>query len=128
MSVRPAQDHGFTLVEIMIVVAVIGLLAAIALPSWHRARENSQLHSIGNSLRMLEAAKAQYALENKRATSAALDLNTLTPYLKNQQLPIPVVHETYSVGGGGTVADLIQADFQGTLVGKSSPVTTTSFD
>ena len=128
MRVRPRGDRGFTFVEIMIVVALIGLLAAIAVPSWHRARQNSQLNSIANNLRMLESAKAQYALENRLATGQTINLSDLAQYLKNQQLPRPVAEETYSLGGGGTVADLVQADFAGTLAGKTSPVTITSFN
>jgi len=128
MRVSPVNDRGFTFVEIMIVVTLIGLLAAIAVPSWHRARQNSQLHSIANNLRMLESAKAQYALENRLATSQTVNLSDLARYLKNQQLPRPVVEETYSICGAGTVTDLVQADFAGTLAGKTSPLTITSFN
>lgn len=128
MRVRPVGDRGFTFVEIMIVVALIGLLAAIAVPSWHRARQNSQLHSIANNLRLLESAKAQYTLEKRLATSQAINLSDLAQYLRTQQLPKPVAEETYSIGGGGTVADLVQAGFAGTLAGKTSPLTITSFN
>ncbi len=128
MCARSNRDRGFTFVEIMIVVTLIGLLAAIAVPSWHRARENTQLHSIGNNLRLLESAKAQYALDYRLATSQAITLADLAPYLKGQQLPRPVAEEIYSVGGSGTVGDLIQADFSGTLAGKNSPLTVTSFN
>ena len=128
MRARPSGDCGFTFVEIMIVVALIGLLAAIAVPSWHRALQNSQLHSIANNLRMLESAKAQYALEHRLATSQTIALSDLAPYLRAGQLPKPVAEETYSIGGGSTVADLVQADFSGTLAGKTAPLTITSFD
>ena len=57
------MKKGFTLVEIMIVVAIIGLLAAIAIPSFMRARTTSQKNSCINNLRQIEAAKDQYALE-----------------------------------------------------------------
>jgi prepilin-type N-terminal cleavage/methylation domain-containing protein len=58
------KKSGFTLVEIMIVVAIIGLLAAIGIPSFTKARENSQEKSCLNNLRILDAAKEQDALQN----------------------------------------------------------------
>lgn len=58
------MKKGFTLVEIMIVVAIIGLLAAIAIPSFMKARTTSQKNACINNLRQIEAAKDQYAIEN----------------------------------------------------------------
>ena len=60
---------GFTLVEIMIVVAIIALLAAIAVPGFLRARKRSQASRILNDLRMIDAAVDQYAIETNRSTS-----------------------------------------------------------
>jgi prepilin-type N-terminal cleavage/methylation domain-containing protein len=128
MHLRRVRDAGFTIVELMIVVAVIGLLASIAMPSYSRARQNAQINSIGNNLRLLEAAKAQCALDNRLSTGQTIAMNDLTPYLRSNQLPKPVVGETYSIAGAGTVADFIQAVFAGTIGGKTSPVTITSFD
>ena len=59
---------GFTLVEIMIVVAIIALLAAIAVPGFLRARKRSQASRIINDLRLIDAAVDQYAIENNKAT------------------------------------------------------------
>ena len=63
---------GFTLVEIMIVVAIIALLAAIAVPGFLRARKRSQATKILNDLRMIDAAVDQYAIETNRATGSAV--------------------------------------------------------
>ena len=115
---------GFTLVEIMIVVAIIGLLAAIAIPNFVRARESAQLNSIANNLRILEGAKEQYALENKQPTTAAAPEGVIIPYLKGGVMIQPVVGETYTFG---TVGDLIVATGAGTLAGKAFPFTVTSF-
>lgn len=60
------MKKGFTLVEIMIVVAIIGLLAAIAIPSFMKARTTSQKNACINSLRQIESGKDQYALEQGR--------------------------------------------------------------
>lgn len=66
------MKKGFTLVEIMIVVAIIGLLAAIAIPSFMRARLTAQQNACINNLRQIEAAKDQFALENGLTNAAPI--------------------------------------------------------
>ena len=73
---------GFTLVEIMIVVAIIALLAAIAVPGFLRARKRSQASKIINDLRLIDAAVDQYAIENAKSTGATVDISDWTKYLK----------------------------------------------
>ena len=65
---------GFTLVEIMIVVAIIALLAAIAVPSFMNARSKSMQSSCQNNLRLIDGAMQQYALDYSNAVAASLDL------------------------------------------------------
>lgn len=78
------RKHGFTLVEIMIVVAIIGLLAAIAIPNFMRARTTTQTNTCFNNIRQFEAAKAQYALEAGLSTGATIaDSTVLNGYLTN---------------------------------------------
>ncbi len=73
---------GFTLVEIMIVVAIIALLAAIAVPGFLRARKRSQASRILNDLRMIDSAVDQYAIETNRKTNDAVLVPDWTNYLK----------------------------------------------
>src|SRR6202163_1161039 len=77
---------GFTLVEIMIVVAIIALLAAIAVPGFLRARKRSQASRILNDLRMIDGAVDQYAIETGRSTGALVDTVDWTNYLKKDTL------------------------------------------
>jgi prepilin-type N-terminal cleavage/methylation domain-containing protein len=73
---------GFTLVEIMIVVAIIALLAAIAVPGFLRARKRSQATRILNDLRMIDAAVDQYAIENNKMSSNTVPIAAWTAYVK----------------------------------------------
>ena len=69
-SAPQIHRKGFTLLEIMIVVAIIGLLAAIIVPSFVRSRQRAALTGCINNLRQIDSAKAQWALETKRIASA----------------------------------------------------------
>ena len=74
--------RGFTLVEIMVVVAIIAFLAAIAVPSWLRARKRSQAARVLEDLRLLDHATSQYAIDTNRASGFAPDFSDLQVYLK----------------------------------------------
>jgi prepilin-type N-terminal cleavage/methylation domain-containing protein len=73
---------GFTLVEIMIVVAIIALLAAIAVPGFLRARKRSQASRILNDLRMIDSAVDQYAIENNKVSGNTVPTAAWTQYIK----------------------------------------------
>jgi prepilin-type N-terminal cleavage/methylation domain-containing protein len=77
---------GFTLVEIMIVVLIIGILLAIAVPNFIKARETSRAKACVANLKQIESAKEQWAMDNKKTntdTPAATDLYGAGKYVKN---------------------------------------------
>src|SRR5580698_10528121 len=81
MKTKTVRNGGFTLVEIMIVVAIIGLLATIAIPNFVRARLKAQQSACINNLRQIDGAKQTWALENRASPTTTPVLATIQPYL-----------------------------------------------
>ena len=97
------NKRGFTLVEIMIVVAIIGLLAAIAVPSFMNARTKSIAKSCVNNLRQIEAGKDQFALDHtNQAPTQLSDLVGTNAYIKTT--PLCQAQGVYSLNALGVNA------------------------
>ena len=122
------MKKGFTLVEIMIVVAIIGLLAAIAIPSFMRARTTSQKNACINNLRQIEAGKDQYALENgltnfapveateDDATAFGLLVGVTDGYIKT----FPLCPASTSITATTRTADLSAYDYAVNVIGSNA--------
>jgi prepilin-type N-terminal cleavage/methylation domain-containing protein len=107
---------GFTLVEIMIVVAIIALLAAIAVPNFLRARKRSQATRILEDLRIIDSAIDQYAIENNKSGGANVNWTDIQAYLKKGSV-------IYNSNGN----DLLNNAFSGYSVDAIPKLSSTSF-
>ena len=95
------MKKGFTLVEIMIVVLIIGILMAIAVPNFIQARTTSRTNACIANLKQIDSGKEQYAMENKLDTGATVTWANLVPtYLKSQ--PSCPAGGTYTINVVGT--------------------------
>jgi len=93
---KTRKNQGFTLVEIMIVVVIIGLLAAMAIPAFQKVRANSREKTIENNIRQIGQAADQYFLEGGFSSVTVTDLIGADKYIKN---PLKAVAgETYPTG------------------------------
>ena len=97
------RQGGFTLVEIMIVVAIIALLAAIAVPNFVQARNAARSGNCINNLRVIDSAKEQYAIENNIANASACTSANISSYLKNGVMPTEPSAGTYTINNVGTL-------------------------
>jgi prepilin-type N-terminal cleavage/methylation domain-containing protein len=98
---------GFTLVEIMIVVAIIALLAAIAVPGFLRARKRSQASKIINDLRMIDSAMDQYAIENAKKSGDAITVADWTNYVKKDTVLYATGQDLFGNDYGDQVVDVL---------------------
>jgi prepilin-type N-terminal cleavage/methylation domain-containing protein len=81
MQMKTNKSAGFTLVEIMIVVAIIGMLAAIAIPNFVTSRKNAQATACINNIRVIQGAKDQWALEARKGSTDTPTAAELQPYI-----------------------------------------------
>jgi prepilin-type N-terminal cleavage/methylation domain-containing protein len=84
MNKRTSRQGGFTLVEIMIVVAIIGLLASIAIPNFVKARTTAQMNACISNLRQIDGAIQLWAAETKQGETATVTPTDVLPYLKGE--------------------------------------------
>src|SRR4051812_43842430 len=94
------QKSGFTLVEIMIVVAIIGLLAAVAIPNFVKARQTAQRNACIVNLKQIDGAKEQWALETKKAPGAPSVDAEIDAYIKGGR-PVCPASGVYTYGAIG---------------------------
>ena len=96
------KAKGFTLVEIMIVVAIIGILIAIAVPGFIRARSQSRMKSCQENLTKIDGSKEQWALENKKSAGSTVDSTGVVSYIKGSAMPICPGGGSYSLNAVDT--------------------------
>ncbi|MGD0059491.1 MAG: type II secretion system protein [Verrucomicrobiia bacterium] len=112
------QDRrGFTLVEIMIVVAIVGLLAALAVPGFVKARKQSQGRRIMNDARQMDAAVDQWAMELYKADGSTIDTVGASTYLKTAWKSNDLLGHAYVLNTVGTGQITVATSTKSALAG-----------
>ena len=111
------DNSAFTLVEIMIVVAIIGLLAALAIPGFVKARKQSQGRRILNDARQMDAAIDQWALETGQTDGNTVLTASASTYLKTAWKVTDLLGNTYTLGNVGTNQMAVSATTKTALAG-----------
>ena len=130
MKSYSAAHKGFTLVEIMVVVAIIAMLAAIAVPNFLRARKRSQASRILEDLRIIDSAIDQYAIETNKSSGATVSWSDIQSYLKKgsalyNSMAMDMLGGTYNTTGTFSVDSLPKLN--NSTYTKLSDVAPTSF-
>lgn len=86
----------------MVVLLIIGILAAIAVPNFQNARAKTRTNACINNLRLIDAAKEQYAIDNGKDSAVTPAAGDLTAYLKGNQMPSCPAAGVYAIGAIGT--------------------------
>jgi len=116
--INTRKTGAFTLVELMIVVAIIGLLVSLAVPNFLKVRATARKNMCLNSLRQIESAKEQWAIENNKTSSDTPTADDLDDYIKGD------ITKLKCPEGGTTFADSYTVNAVGTDAAcKKSPTT-----
>ena len=100
MKLKQNDRGGFTLVEIMIVVAIIGLLAAIAIPNFVKARNTAQAGACINNMKQIDGAIDLFALENNKTDGDPVTGENIKAYIKGGEMPkCPAGNKDYTLTG-----------------------------
>ncbi len=118
------NKKGFTLVEIMIVVLIIGLLAAIAIPNFIKARTTTQKNACIDNLRVIEGAKEQWAMEEKKGASDTPDQAAIEVYMK--AYPTCPAGGEYEIGAMSTPPTCTLGDSDGHVLPSGTDADTGS--
>lgn len=115
---RGSRQHAFTLVEIMVVVALIGLLAALAFPSFIKVRKQSQGRRIVNDARILDAAIDTWSLEQHKTDGDAVDVAAAAGYTKSGTISLTdVLGNAFEIGPVGPTQVVISVTTKTALAG-----------
>ena len=119
MKKQNKNKRGFTLIELMIVIAIIGILAAIAVPNFTKARRKSKEKACVANMKTMESAVEMYMMES--ASTATPALSALAPYMQKQKVPTCPSGGKYTIQGTQTSGLYLQCSLHGTTISSHLP-------